>query len=102
MSQLKRCIFQPRSGRIRKPGTEVPGSIPLPCTSPDRDGTSSGQFFAADILGANSAAAESTFDDIHSDRGAPRLTAFASVAWTPSSAKDLGLAPAMSSRSLLI
>src|SRR5439155_9121216 len=36
--------------------------------------------FAADILGANSAAAESTFDDIHSDRGAPRLTAFASVA----------------------
>jgi len=57
--------------------------------------------FAADILGANSAAAESTFDDIHSDRGAPRLTAFASVAWTPSSAKDLGLAPAMSSRSLL-
>jgi len=36
----------------------VPGGIPIPGTSPDRDATSSRQFFAADILGANSAAAE--------------------------------------------
>ncbi len=60
----------------------------MPHSDPDRDGTSSRQFFAADILGTISAAAEIRFDDIHSDRGAPRLAGFASVARTPSSAKD--------------